>query len=135
MFDDLNPAARRAIYLIVETGLRLSEAINLSREAIRLNAAVPHASCIERNHRRAPCRGLRIAMPAGLEIYSGHCSTWRPRCVASGAVRALHLLGPHAAKPSTPILEAACLRIVTTMLDGDPRAVTSTPTSRKERTS
>ena len=40
------------------------------------------------------------------------------------AVRALHLLGPHAAKPSTPILEAACLRIVTAMLDCDARAVT-----------
>ena len=37
MFDDLNPEARRAIYLIVETGLRLSEAINLSRETIRLS--------------------------------------------------------------------------------------------------
>jgi hypothetical protein len=40
------------------------------------------------------------------------------------AVRALHLFGPHAAKPSTPILEAACLRIVTAMLDCDARAVT-----------
>ena len=42
VFDDLNPEARRVIYVIAETGLRLSEAVNLSRETIRLNAAVPH---------------------------------------------------------------------------------------------
>jgi len=41
MFDDLNAEARRIIDLMVETGVRLSEAINLSRETIRLNAAVP----------------------------------------------------------------------------------------------
>jgi integrase len=42
MFDELNPEARRVIYLIVETGLRLSEAINLSRATIRLDTSVPH---------------------------------------------------------------------------------------------
>ena len=33
VFDDLNPEAGRVIYLVVETGLRLSEAINLSRSS------------------------------------------------------------------------------------------------------
>jgi integrase len=42
IFDDLNAEARRVIYLIAETGLRLSEAINLSRATIRLGARVPH---------------------------------------------------------------------------------------------
>jgi integrase len=42
MFADLNPEARRVIYLVSETGLRLSEACNLSRTTIRLNAPVPH---------------------------------------------------------------------------------------------
>ena len=42
VFDDLNPEARRVIYLVVETGLRLSEAINLSRSTIKLSAPVPH---------------------------------------------------------------------------------------------
>lgn len=42
MFDDLNPEARRVVYLVAETGLRLSEAIGLSRTTIRLDAAVPH---------------------------------------------------------------------------------------------
>ena len=42
VFDDLNPEARRVIYLVVETGVRLSEAISLSAATIRLEAAVPH---------------------------------------------------------------------------------------------
>ena len=42
MFADLNPEARRVIYLVSETGLRLSEACNLSRTTIRLDAPVPH---------------------------------------------------------------------------------------------
>ena len=46
--DGLNPEARRVIYLIVETGVRLSEASNLSRETIRLDAAVPHI-CVAPN--------------------------------------------------------------------------------------
>jgi integrase len=41
-FADLNPEARRVIYLVTETGLRLSEACNLSRATIRLDAQVPH---------------------------------------------------------------------------------------------
>lgn len=40
--DQLNDEARRVIYLIAETGLRLSEAVNLTRETIRLDAAVPY---------------------------------------------------------------------------------------------
>jgi integrase len=42
MFDDLNPEARRVVYLVAETGLRLSEACNLSKETIKLDASVPH---------------------------------------------------------------------------------------------
>ena len=42
VFDDLNEEARRVVYLIVETGLRLSEACNLTRETIILDAEVPH---------------------------------------------------------------------------------------------
>jgi len=39
------------------------------------------------------------------------------------AVRALHLLGPHAAEPRSPIFEAACLRTFTAMLDCDARTI------------
>jgi len=42
MFADLNTEVRRVIYLVSETGLRLTEACNLSRTTIRLNAPVPH---------------------------------------------------------------------------------------------
>ena len=42
VFADLNAEARRVIYLVTETGLRLSEACNLSRATIRLDAPVPH---------------------------------------------------------------------------------------------
>jgi integrase len=41
-FADLNAEARRVIYLVTESGLRLSEACNLSRATIRLDAPVPH---------------------------------------------------------------------------------------------
>ena len=40
--DRLNPEARAVLYLIVETGLRLSEATNLTAQTIRLDAPVPH---------------------------------------------------------------------------------------------
>lgn len=41
MFDDLNPEARRIIYLVAETGLRLSEACNLTRSTICLKDTIP----------------------------------------------------------------------------------------------
>ena len=42
MFAELNAEARRAIFLITETGLRISEACNLSCATIKLDATVPH---------------------------------------------------------------------------------------------
>jgi len=43
-FANLNPEARRIIYLLTETGLRLSEATNLQRHTILLEAPIPHVS-------------------------------------------------------------------------------------------
>jgi integrase len=40
--DALNPEARRIVYLLIETGLRLSEATNLTSETIKLTGPVPH---------------------------------------------------------------------------------------------
>ena len=40
--DQLNDEARRVVYVIVETGLRLSEAVNLSRDTIVLDGPIPH---------------------------------------------------------------------------------------------
>jgi integrase len=42
MFDDVNPEARRVLYLVTETGLRLSEACNLNSKTIILDHPVPH---------------------------------------------------------------------------------------------
>jgi integrase len=42
VFEELNAEARRIIYLVAETGLRLAEACNLSRTTIKLDAEVPH---------------------------------------------------------------------------------------------
>jgi integrase len=81
MFDELNAEARRIIYLIVETGLRLSEAINLSRATIRLDAAVPHV-CVapegrhiktDESRREIPLVGVALlamrAQPDGFPRY------------------------------------------------------------------
>jgi hypothetical protein len=40
------------------------------------------------------------------------------------AVRALHLLGPDTAEPSSPIFKTARLRVVTAMLDHYARPIT-----------
>jgi hypothetical protein len=42
MFVDINAEERRLIFLMIETGLRPSEACNLTRETILLDQAVPH---------------------------------------------------------------------------------------------
>jgi integrase len=41
-FDRLNPEARRALFVTIETGLRPSELVNLDRSMIRLDAEIPH---------------------------------------------------------------------------------------------
>jgi integrase len=41
-FDDLNEEARRVVYIMVETGLRPSEIVNLTAKRIVLNHKVPH---------------------------------------------------------------------------------------------
>jgi site-specific recombinase XerD len=47
MFDGLNNEARRIIYLIVETGLRLSEACALTSKTIHLDASIPYVEIID----------------------------------------------------------------------------------------
>ncbi|WP_334150964.1 tyrosine-type recombinase/integrase [Hyphomicrobium sp.] len=42
LFDELNDEARGLIYLVIETGLRPSEACNLDRATIRLDHEIPH---------------------------------------------------------------------------------------------
>jgi len=49
--DTLNDEQRRIIYLIAETGLRLSEACNLTRKTIALDAPVPYVMVREEGRR------------------------------------------------------------------------------------
>lgn len=49
--DSMNEEQRRIVYLVAETGLRLSEACNLTRETIRLDADVPHVQVREDGRR------------------------------------------------------------------------------------
>lgn len=42
VFAELNSEARGVIFVVMETGLRLSEACNLSKETIRLDDSIPH---------------------------------------------------------------------------------------------
>jgi integrase len=79
--DGLNPEARRVLYLVVETGLRLSEACNLTAETIRLDDPVPHIMVrpdgrrmkTEQSERDMPLVGVALvamrAQPAGFPRY------------------------------------------------------------------
>src|SRR5712691_7593287 len=81
-----------------------------------------YQSSVGAEYRRAGAAQVYVSRSKMLASVDGD----RPLFDDAGAdsVRALHLRGPHAAKPSTPIHEYACLRIVTAMLDCDARAVT-----------
>jgi hypothetical protein len=81
-----------------------------------------YQSSVGAEYRRAGAAQVYVSRSEMLASVDGDRSLFDD--AGADAVRALHLLGPHAAKPSTPILEAACLRIVTAMLDCDARAVT-----------
>lgn len=59
MFEDLNEEARRIIYLVADTGLRLSEACNLTRADIHLNAPVPYVSVAAHGRRLKTSQSAR----------------------------------------------------------------------------
>jgi integrase len=79
--DMINPEARRVLYLIAETGLRLSEACNLTKDTIRLDAPVPHIQVrpdgrrmkTEQSERDIPLVGVALmamqAQPDGFPRY------------------------------------------------------------------
>lgn len=80
-FAELNDEARRIILLVAETGLRPSEAANLTQAAIRLDADVPHVRVeadgrklkTEHSQRDVPLVGVALkvmeAQPAGFPRY------------------------------------------------------------------
>jgi len=85
--DRLNPEARRVLYLVVETGLRLSEACNLTAETIRLDDPVPHVMVrpdgrrmkTEQSERDMPLVGVALAamraQPEGFPRYRDNAGT------------------------------------------------------------
>ena len=58
----MNAEARHVIYLLTETGLRLSEAVNLSRDTIRLDCDMPHV-LVRPDGRRLKAAGSRREIP------------------------------------------------------------------------
>src|SRR5260370_15022139 len=81
-----------------------------------------YQSSVGAEYRRAGAAQVYVSRSEMLASVDGASALFDD--AGADAVRALHLLGPHAAKPSTPILEAASLRIGTAMLHCDSRAVT-----------
>lgn len=61
-FGDLNAEAQHIIALIADTGLRISEAVNLTAETIKLDHAVPHV-CVEPDGRRMKTDQSRRTIP------------------------------------------------------------------------
>lgn len=61
-FGDLNDEARRVLYLIADTGLRISEAVNLTAQTIHLDAPIPYVS-IEPEGRQMKTEDSRRAIP------------------------------------------------------------------------
>ena len=78
-------------------------------------------SPIDPEHRRARAAQVNVSGPKMLASVNSD----RPLFDDAGAdaVCALHLLRPHRAEPSSPILELACPRILTAMRDCNARAI------------
>lgn len=87
VFDDVNAEARRIVYLVTETGLRLSEACNLTANTIRLDHAVPHVQVrpdgremkTDHSHRDIPLVGAALMamkeQPQGFPRYRDKADT------------------------------------------------------------
>src|SRR5215510_9477319 len=81
-----------------------------------------HESSIDAEHRRAGAAQVYVSRSKMLASVNSDGALFDNAC--ADAVRALHVLGPDAAEPRSPIFEAACLRTFAAMLDCDARAIT-----------
>ncbi|GGC68288.1 tyrosine-type recombinase/integrase [Chelatococcus reniformis] len=66
--DDLNDEARRVIYLMVETGLRPSEVVNLTEETIVLDHDVPHIKARPDGRRMKTAQSARDIPLVGVSL-------------------------------------------------------------------
>lgn len=81
MWDDINEEARRVVFVMIETGLRPSEIVNLTPHRIRLSAPVPHVVIepedrvlkSDESERKIPLLGVSLAamrlQPQGFPRY------------------------------------------------------------------
>ena len=81
-----------------------------------------HQSSIDTEYRSARATQVYVSRPVMLASVDGDGSLLGN--AGADAVRALHLLGPHAAEPGSPIFEKARLRLFTAVFDGDARTIT-----------
>lgn len=66
--DGLNEDARLIVYLMAETGLRLSEAVNLTSKTIRLNDRVPHVIVAPEGRRMKTSHSAREIPLVGIAL-------------------------------------------------------------------
>jgi integrase len=79
--DDLNPEARRVVYVCAESGLRPVEVVNLNERSIRLDCDIPHVLVVpegrvlktDHSERHIPLVGVALAamraQPQGFPAY------------------------------------------------------------------
>src|SRR6516162_5843294 len=80
-----------------------------------------HQLSVDAEHRRAGAAQVYVSRSEMLVSVDGDGALFDD--ASADAVRALHLLGPDAAEPSSPIFKTARLRVITAMLDGNARAI------------
>jgi integrase len=85
--DGLNEEARHVLYVVAETGMRLSEVVNLQEDAIRLDAKIPYVKIqpdgrrlkTEDSEREIPLVGVALAAmklrPKGFPRYRDKSAT------------------------------------------------------------
>lgn len=67
-FDQLNPEARRIVYLIIETGLRLSEACALGESAIHLDTEIPFVQVLDDKQETKTAGSVRTVPLVGVAL-------------------------------------------------------------------
>ena len=82
----LNDEARHAVYLIADTGLRLSEAVNLNETTIHLNAPIPHVEVMPDGRKVKTDESIRTIPLVGVALAAmKHHPKGFPRYVDKGA--------------------------------------------------
>lgn len=68
MFDNVNEEARRIIFLIIETGIRLSEACALTEQHIHLDAPIPHIEILPYGRQLKTDESTRVLPLVGVAL-------------------------------------------------------------------